>query len=194
MKTAYQETRVALVVRIAREARLARELVVQEFADDFVAQAYVLVPDAFAASNLRIPHPTDASQHDKDRTHNRQIVERWIKGEVRRFAAEFEEPWVLALPEPYRGMALAQLSERYGLLPAKLRHDESVHAGAGELSAAMGMVFKRFAPIAEDGVINHLDRPHLKPFLEALAQAQGVLASLHAQAAAALRDEPTGAA
>lgn len=190
MTSAFQETRTQLIRRIAREALLARQLNVQHFADAFAEMAHSLAPLAFAATNLRLPHPTAADQHEKDRANNRQIVERWIKGVVQAFPVDLEEAWVLALPITWRNAALRELSARYGLIPASVPDASDLRADAGDLMETFGIVMKRFAPIAADGVINHLDRPHLKPFLSALAEAQGVLASLHAQAAAALADEP----
>lgn len=190
MTSPFQESRTQVIRRIAREAMLARQLNVQHFAEAFVEQAHALTPVAFAATKLRLPHPTDAYQHEKDCANNRQIVDRWIKGVVQQFPAELEEPWVLALPPTHRAAALRELSARYGLIPAHAPDASDLRSDAGDLMAIMGMVLKRFAPIAQDGVINHLDRPHLKPFLSSLAEAQAVLASLHAQAAAGLADEP----
>lgn len=190
MTSAFQETRTQLIRRIAREALLARQLNVQHFAEAFVERAHAMMPMAFAETKLRLPHPSDADQHEKDCANNRQIVDRWIKGVVQAFPADLEEAWVLALPTPWQGAALRELSDRYGLIPAQAPDASDLRADAGDLMSVMGLVLKRFAPIAEDGVINHLDRPYLKPFLSALAEAQGVLASLHAQAAAALADEP----
>jgi hypothetical protein len=62
---------------------------------------------AFDESDLRLSHPTDGTQHDKDRAHNRRIVDRWLRGAVSEFPAEFEGPGVIAVPEAVR-------DERYG--------------------------------------------------------------------------------
>lgn len=189
MTNAYQETRIGLVRRIALAALTARELNLMTFADTFVARAYELAPVAFSQTNMRLPHPTDATQHEKDRLHNRQIVERWTRGEVAKFPHELEEPWVLALPAEWQERALAELSARYGLLAARAPEATTSIASLGAATEDFGKFIGTMGPILADGVIDENDLPHIKPALEHLIRVQAELASLAQQLARALPDE-----
>jgi hypothetical protein len=192
MTTAYQETRTQLVRRVAMAALAARELNVMAFSDEFVAKAFAMAPDAVNAdTGMRQPHLTDGVQHEKDRAHNRQIVERWIRGVVVKFPAELEEPWVLALPERYRHQALRELAARYGLLAAPASDPSHALATFGETTQRFGKFIAAMSPIVADGVIDEKDRPYLKEALEMIASVQADLASLGQQMAKALPDEPS---
>ncbi|WP_051943790.1 MULTISPECIES: hypothetical protein [Luteibacter] len=189
MTKRFHETRIELVRRIAREAQADRVLVVTAFADAFVGLAHTMSAAAFDESNLRLPHPTDGVQHEKDRAHNRQIVDRWLRGAVNEFPAEFEEPWVMALPESVRERALLALFDRYDRLPAKkLRPDEGLSCFSEVLQHAARMT-DTMAPIVADGRVDERDQPYLKPALEAVSHLMASLASMQAQLAAALPDE-----
>lgn len=189
MTNAYQETRVGLIRRIAFAALQARDLNLMQFADSFVALAHELAPTAFAQTNLRPPHPVDGAQHEKDRLHNRQIVERWTRGEVSKFPHELEEAWVLALPEPWQEKALQELAARYGLLAAKAPEATSSIASLGAATEDFGKFIAAMSPIVSDGRIDEHDRHHLKPAMEQLGRLQAELASLQQQLARAMPDE-----
>jgi hypothetical protein len=183
------ETRSELVCRIAREAWNAKAVSLTDFSRAVVAYYFANTPESSVNTNLRQPSTTSAARLEEDEKHNRQIVERLMKGVVKTFPADLEEAWVMALPDTYREQALRDLAARYGLLPARAVQVADFQASAATLMKAIAQVMETFAPIAQDGVINHLDRPHLKPFLASIADAQGVLASLAHQAAQALADE-----
>lgn len=189
MTKRFHETRIELVRRIAREAQADRQLVVTAFADTFVILAHTMAAAAFDESNLRLPHPTDGAQHEKDRAHNRQIVDRWLRGKVEEFPAEFEEPWVMALPEPARERALLALFDRYDRLPAKKLAPDQGLSSFSDMLAHAARVTDAMAPIVADGRIDEGDRPHLKPALEAVSHLMASLAGMQAQLAAALPDE-----
>lgn len=189
MTTAYQETRTELIRRIARMALAARQLNLMLFADDFVTLAFEKAyASASGDTNLRVPHPADGTQHDKDRAHNRQIVERWVRGKVAAFPHDLEEAWVLALPHPWRDQALAELAARYGLLAAPAIDPNMALATMGETMRKFGAFMEAMTPIIEDGRIDENDRPHLKPALEQVGQLQSMLASVAQQLAKALPD------
>lgn len=189
MSISTQETRPELICRIARTAWNAKAVSLTDFSRAVVAYYFANTPESSINTNLRQPSTTSADRLEEDEKHNRQVIERLLKGVVKTFPADMEESWVMSLPDAYREQALRELSARYGLLPARAVHIADFQANAATLMKAIAQVMETFAPIAEDGVINHLDRPHLKPFLASIADAQGVLASLAHQAAQALADE-----
>ncbi|NID15411.1 hypothetical protein [Luteibacter yeojuensis] len=183
------ETQVELVRRIAREAQAERQLVVTAFADAFVMLAHTMAAAAFDESNLRIPHPTDGAQYEKDRAHNRQIVDRWLSGKVSEFPVEFVEPWVMALPDASRERALLALFDRYDRLPAKKADPEEGLSCFSAMLGRVAAVTDAMAPIVADGRVDERDQPHLKPALEAVSHLMASLAGIQAQLAGALPDE-----
>lgn len=189
MSISTQETRSEVVCRIARMAWNDRAVSLADFSRAVVTHYFAHTPEASVNTNLRQPSTSNADRMEEDEKHNRQIIERLMKGVVKTFPADLEEAWVMALPDAYREQALRELAARYGLLPARAVQIADFQANAATLMKAVAQVMETFAPIAQDGVINHLDRPHLKPFLASIADAQGVLASLAHQAAQALADE-----
>lgn len=189
MTKPFHETRIELIRRIAREAHALRQLNVSAFADEFVPLAHSLAVSAFDESNLRLPHPTDGAQHEKDRTHNRQIVDRWLKGTVAEFPVEFEEPWVLALPGEWRDQALAALAARYGLLAARARPGHEGLESFSELLASFSGCVDTAAPILADGKIDQHDLPYAKPALMAINDLQSKLSTYEAQLIRILPDE-----
>jgi hypothetical protein len=130
----------------------------------------------------------DIAQMSAAQRANRQTVDRYIKGDVKAFPADLEEAWVRALQEPYQGEALRELSARYGLLPARVRLDQAPIATLGDLTARVGDLLTRTAPIVSDNKIDAADQPFIKPALAAIVELQAQLASLEAQLIAALPD------
>lgn len=110
---------------------------------------------------------------------NRQTVKRMLDGRVR-MAADLEEALVLALPQPYRDHALAELSARLGLLavhcppnlPAGQQHQ------IGELLQHVGESMKRLAPMLDDGVIDARDAAHADSALRELDVLLGQVVTL----------------
>jgi hypothetical protein len=191
MTKRFHETKIELIRRIAREAQAERQLVVTAFADAFVGLAHEMAAAAFDESNLRLPHPTDGAQHDKDRAHNSQIVDRWLRGAVHEFPAEFEEPWVLALPDQARERAIFELFDRYDRLPAKKHAPDEGLSCFSEMLSHVARLADAMAPIVADGRVDEHDLPHLKPALEAVGRVMSTLAGMHAQLTAVLPDTST---
>lgn len=91
---------------------------------------------------------------------NEQIVTRYMNAQVR-FAADLEEAWVLALPNPYRQHLLAELADRYGLIaaaaPATCGPDQQCQVG--KLCKETGEAMVKVGELLDDGVIDQRDRP-----------------------------------
>ena len=189
MTTAYQETRIQTIRRIASSAMNAGELNVVRFSEAFVALAFELARSYASETNLRVPHTTDGEQYEKDRYHNQQIVRRWITGAVAKFPHELEEAWVKALPQPYRDQALRELAARYDLLAAPSIDSMMALANMGEAMQKIGSFVKSMTPIVEDNRIDENDLPYVKPAMTDIAELMALLAGFQQQLARVLPDE-----
>lgn len=183
-----QETRPQTILRITRQAWDDRAFSLADFAVAVVSAYFHDTPPSAVNTNLRQPCESNVRQFEKDRSNNRQIVDRYISGAVKTFPADLEEPWVKSLPEPYRLQALRELAARYGLLAARARSRSEAIASIGDVAADAGAFLQTMAPIVADGKIDAADRQHIKPALTKLADLQADLASMQAQLAAALPD------
>lgn len=186
----FRETRPQTILRITRAAWDAKAINLSEFAANVVAAYFRDTPVSVVNTHFRVPSAADGKQYEKDRFHNRQILDRLISGAVKAFPGDLEEPWVNSLPEPYRTQALRELAGRYGLLAARVRTTSEGVASVADIASDAGAVLQAMAPIVADGVINESDRPHLKVAMTKLADLAADIASLQAQLAAALPDEP----
>ena len=193
MTNDFQETRPQTILRITRAAWDAKAINLSEFAAEVVAAYFRDTPVSAVNTNFRVPSAADGKQYEKDRFHNRQILDRIISGAVKSFPADLEEPWVNSLPEPFKGQALRELAARYGLLAARARDRVEALASIGDVASDAGAFLQAMAPIVADGVINEADRPFLKAALTKLSALQCDLASMQSQLAAALPDEPVAA-
>ncbi|WP_052317791.1 hypothetical protein [Frateuria aurantia] len=189
MSIVFHASRKDLVRSIARDAFNAGDLNLMNYADRIQELYFTLIPPASQDTNLRQPcDDATGERFEADRRHNRQIVERWVKGRVAEFPDDLEEPWVMALPDQWRDKALTELSARYGLLPAPIPSGGHTAAWTGDIMQSMADVLRDFAPIAEDGVINHLDADDLPAFILSSAKAMGILSSMQRQASEALQE------
>lgn len=184
------ETRPQTILRITRQAWDAKAINLTEFSAAVTEAYFRTTPASAINTNLRLPSESNVRQYEKDRANNRQIVDRYIGGAVKTFPGDLEEPWVNSLPEPYRTQALRELAGRYGLLAARVRTTSEGVASVADIASDAGAVLQAMAPIVADGVINESDRPHLKVAMTKLADLAADIASLQAQLAAALPDEP----
>jgi hypothetical protein len=99
--------------------------------------------------------------------HNGVVIDRLIKGVVKTFPADMEDPWVGALPQPHRQRCEQDLAARRGLVPVRdPRAAVTPAQQAGELSALlaeMGEVAIALAPIFADGKVDENDLEHIGP-------------------------------
>lgn len=173
----------AITERAVRETRGG----VIAFADRVAEQYLERVPADQRRAKIK-PVVGDIAQMSAAQRANRQTVDRYIKGDVKAFPSDLEEAWVRALPEQFQAEALRELSARYGLLPARLHVDQAPIASLGDVTARVGELLTRTAPIVSDNKIDAADRPYIKPALAAIVELQAQLASLEAQLVAALPD------
>lgn len=188
MTTDFLETRPQTILRITRAAWDAKAINLSDFSASVVAAYFSATPASAVNTNFRLPSESDVKQYEKDRFHNRQIVDRLIGGAVKAFPADLEEPWVKSLPDPYRAQVLRELSARYGLLAARIRDSSDAIRSVGDFTADTGAFIQSMSPIMSDGRIDERDLPHLEGALQSLAAVQGDLASLHAQLSAVLNN------
>lgn len=116
--------------------------------------------------------------------HNAQHVRRFLglSAPDVRLPVEFEEAIVLALPDPFRGECLRELSQRVGLLAAKTPDPtKSPLLGPADLMRECADVITALAPALHDGVYGSDDLPAIALALGHLSDVSGAVASLRQQ-------------
>lgn len=113
--------------------------------------------------------------------HNVQIVDRYLKGEVKTFPCDLVEAWTDALPEPYRLNCQRELVRRLGFVGAELkRPDDSAHVTMGDVLKEFGD-FVTVSGIALSG--RELSRAELLGFTKEIDDVVAALLSMKQQVA-----------
>lgn len=133
-----------------------------------------------------LPRDVDVRVYEADREALRKQVSRMRDGALR-IPADLEEPWVLALPEPWRTEALDALAARHGLLAVPLPDGAQILGGFGRFMASSGESMAAMEPIVADGLLNADDIEHIPEALTALQKLMRNAASLMARLEAVQR-------
>ncbi len=157
------------VLRVALDRAVAAGATsMAEFALRMVARYLDRTPEHDRIDALRhLPREDDTRVYEADREALRKQVSRMRDG-AQRIPADLEEPWMLALPDPWRAEALDALAARHGLLAVPVPDGCGFLGGFGRYMQAGGQVLEAMQPIVEDGLLNQDDTEHLPDAIRAL--------------------------
>jgi hypothetical protein len=154
------QSRAEVVFGYTRRMLHERRLSMETFAARVVELYHARVP----AAARSIEFKSDGDLYQVARV-NAQRLSRYMQPEIcTRMPVEIEEPWVLALDEPYRTDCVRELAARYGLLAVPIPDDAGAVSDAeslGRLTRELGEFFTRIAPVMADGIVDARDCPHL---------------------------------
>lgn len=99
---------------------------------------------------------------------NGQTFRRYMDGTVKTLPADLEDPWVMALPEPYRSNCERDLAQRRGRYSMHVV-DQGEAGGVvslGQLATEFGQLLEALAPALADGRLCQADLPHARRILD----------------------------
>jgi hypothetical protein len=173
---------------IAHHIRVALQhgLTMRRYATDVAAHYFDAVP-------LHVRGLTFAASADPyaNERHNAQLVTRFIDGPVR-MPVECEESLIAALPQPYRGELLRELSERVGLLAVPIPRDDGARAqtAAADVLRETGELITALASAMADGKLSNASLPMVQRALREVRDVQATVAGVEHQLLQAMAQAP----
>ena len=99
----------------------------------------------------------------------KQRMRRWITiGETGNIPADFIDPWLLELPEPYQSESRHAIYTLYGFLAVPIPKSDRALADMAKLLHDQSESVQAMIPIVADNIIDHKDKPHAKKAITAL--------------------------
>lgn len=178
------------VLRFYRDRALSETpLTTEDFAEQLAVVYCRTVPEHARSLELVVP-PTAGSYREYAQAVRRldQRVRRYVDGSLH-LPVELEEPWVEALPDPYRAACKAELARRYGFLGARAPRADPCSDGeaVGYILEEVGDLTGALSQALADGKIGPEDFDGSGRLLREVDDAAAAIASVRARVVEAAR-------